>query len=206
MSKEHSFLNSILTLSSCKRTNPREQIQIQKFLWKTPFHSHPLVGTVYWLDTNTRVFRIPRWIPPAGGGEQNGWVNLALRAGLILSNPESVGAEARSLGSCAMNTAEQRQAQMGDWTVTQRGGWQSEQLIREAEGWGVDTTHWMPHTAVLRLPGWRTNTPSTADNRLRYEESGLLIPSCCVLVLNLCNPSQRRWSEMLRACYPMSVW
>ena len=52
------------------------------------------------------MFQIPRRIPGEGGGEQNSRVNLALRAGLILSNPETARTDARSLSSCELNTAD----------------------------------------------------------------------------------------------------
>ncbi len=45
------------------------------------------------------MFQIPLWIPRDAGGERNSQVNLALRAGLILSNPESVRADAHGLNS-----------------------------------------------------------------------------------------------------------
>lgn len=50
--------------------------------------------------------RVSPWTPREGGGEHNSRVNLALRAGLILSNPETVRADAHSRGSCVRGAAE----------------------------------------------------------------------------------------------------
>lgn len=121
-----------------------------------------------WTQTETWVFP-PQWIPwgGGGGGAHSSRVNLALRAGLILSNPERVRADAHSLSSWVLKTAEILTV---DYIVTYRSGRESAHLIHEFKGWRANTTHWIPHTAVLLLG--KADTPmclhQQSDNRWRY--------------------------------------
>ncbi len=86
------------------------------------------------------MFQIPLRIPRDGGGEQNGRVNLALRAGLTLSNPESVRADARRLSSWMPRPQQLHllhpftEMLRGDYTVTRRCGRESAHMIREFKG------------------------------------------------------------------------
>lgn len=69
------------------------------------------------------------------GGAQNSRVNLALRAGLILSNPETVRADVHGeLQQLAAEYYRDVKGWRGDYIVTYRSGQESVHLIHEFTG------------------------------------------------------------------------
>lgn len=125
-----------------------------------------------------------------GGGDRNGRVNVASRASSRFKQAWKM--------SGTGSTAGQLNCDMRWWWRQQR--WTA---VRPLDPWSwgpsweyhpVNTTH-----ALL----------STADNRGRYDESALLIPSCvcaCACAFNRSNPLRGRWKRrcMSKACYPTS--